>query len=86
MDSCQFTMQIQCFVQKQMNVNSNIKQLTQSCIGPSFCVAGCVDQKHAGLMGHPGAEEQQEGTEYDSTLQEIRETSQHQKQEQITVG
>lgn len=41
-------------------VSSVFVILTQSSISPALGVAGCMDQKHAGLMGHPRAEEKQQ--------------------------
>lgn len=34
--------------------------LTQSSVSPALGVAGCMDQKHAGLMGHPRTEKKQQ--------------------------
>lgn len=52
-----------------LNASNNLLfKLTQSCIGPSFRAARCVDQEHARLVGHPRTEEQQESSQHYPTL------------------
>lgn len=55
---------------KHKDADSTLLKLTQSCIGPSFGAARRVDQEHARLVGHPGAEEQKEGSQHYPALQE----------------
>lgn len=53
---------------------------TQSSVSPPLGVAGGVDQEHAGLVGHPWTEEEQQSAQHDATLGRSREAGQRQTQ------
>lgn len=44
--------------------------LTEAGVGPALAEVGRFHQEHAGLMSHPGAENQEQSSQDDAALQQ----------------
>lgn len=68
-ESCKLRGQSKSAAKKSQTHALEVEALTEAGVGPALAEVGRFHQEHAGLMSHPRAENQQQSSQHDATLQ-----------------